>query len=103
MFGFDKHSLPTFRDRVAGPDGARLQAVLDGLAADGVRLSQPELKRVPAPFGKDHPHGDLLRRKGLSAWLDFGDRAVVTRPGLVAFTAQQFQRLRPVFDALSAG
>ncbi|KAJ57009.1 hypothetical protein ACMU_00525 [Actibacterium mucosum KCTC 23349] len=102
VFGFDKQSLGAFRDRVAGPDGAELQTALDKLAGAGVRLSEPDLKRVPAPYDKDHPHGALLRRKGLSAWLDVEDRAVVTRPGLVAFTLQNLLLLRPVFDFLRA-
>jgi len=36
-------------------------------------VSDPELKPVPPPFGGDHPRAELLRRKGLSAWIDIDD------------------------------
>jgi hypothetical protein len=36
----------------------------------GLDFEGAEYKRVPSIFDKDHPRGDLLRRKGLSLWSD---------------------------------
>lgn len=102
VFGFDKPGLSAFRDRVDGPDGAGMAAMLSALGDDGARLSEPDLKRVPPGYDKDHPQGELLRRKGVSAWRDHDDRMLVTRPGLVAFCMNEFTRLRPLFDTLVA-
>jgi uncharacterized protein (TIGR02453 family) len=47
--------------------GTEIQAMVDGLVANGFRLEAMEkLKRVPPPFGQDHPRGELLRHKGLA-------------------------------------
>lgn len=100
VFGFGKAELDRFRDRAAGGEGAALAKMLSRMQNVGLRVSEPELKRVPPGYDKDHPHGDLLRRKGLSVWVDFDDRDIVARPGHVAFCLEQFQRLRPVFDTL---
>lgn len=100
VFAFDKPQLAAFRERVAGADGTGLREILAELESRGVRFSEPDLKRIPPGFDKDHPNGDLLRRKGLSAWIDFEDRLIVAQPGLIDFTMQAFNRLRPVFDFL---
>lgn len=68
--GFDKPALAAWRDLVDGPDGAPLAGEIAALTAQGLRLSDPELKRVPAPYPAGHPHGDLLRRKSLVLWRD---------------------------------
>ncbi len=76
-FGFTKSALEAYRKAVAA-DGDMLAA-----AVRDFRLDMPELKRVPSPHPQDHPHGQLLRRKGLCAWIDtvpletsFHDQAV---------------------------
>lgn len=71
--GFEKQALVTYRHRVDGPDGADLDKLLKGLQKKGWRLDDPELKRVPAPYDKEHERGHLLRRKGLAVWMDFDD------------------------------
>ncbi len=63
-FAFPGASLSAFREGV-DRDGQQLAQILSGL-----RVQAPELKRVPAPFPQDHPQGEMLRRKGLCAWLD---------------------------------
>jgi uncharacterized protein (TIGR02453 family) len=71
--GFEKQSLTDFRDRVNGADGKALAKLLGGYRKKGWRLDEPELKRVPSGYDKDHERGDLLRRKGLALWSDFDD------------------------------
>lgn len=66
-FKFDFARLEHWRERVSGPGGERLLAILREVRA---RLDPPDLKRVPPPYPVDHPAADLLRRKGLAVWLD---------------------------------
>ena len=67
LMGFDKGVTDDWRAGV-DRDGRGWQGEIDALLATGFTLGEPDLKRVPAPYGKDHPHGDLLRRKGLALW-----------------------------------
>ncbi|MCA2011535.1 DUF2461 domain-containing protein [Cereibacter sphaeroides] len=69
-FAFPPAVLTRWRIAVADPSGAGLAEVLEGLADQGLRLSEPELKRVPAPYPADHPRATLLRHKSLSVWED---------------------------------
>ena len=101
VFAFDKPGLGAFRTLMAGPQGGELIALTSDLQAKGVRVSEPELKRVPAGFDKDHPHGEALRRKGFSAWCDVEDVAFVTEPRLVQRTVSKLVDLLPVYRLLS--
>ncbi|MEM9250134.1 MAG: DUF2461 domain-containing protein [Pseudomonadota bacterium] len=71
-----------------GPALTRLRAALDrdgdafvdamDRAADGVgaklhAFGAPPLKRVPKPFAPDHPHAELLKRKGIVLGADLPD------------------------------
>ncbi|WP_238364304.1 TIGR02453 family protein [Mesobacterium pallidum] len=90
--GFDKDALTTWRETVDGPEGAALAAEVDRLVAVGMRLSEPELKRVPAPYPADHPRSLLLRRKSLTLWRD-GD---APPEPLTGWLAETFRQLWPV-------
>lgn len=70
IMGFSPTQLRAWRTAVAGRDGGELQGILRGLVDRGVRLSQPELKRVPAPYEDGHVLADLLCRKSLTVWRD---------------------------------
>ncbi len=69
IMAFDKDQLTSYRAAV-DRDGTTLQNLVNGLLDQGYRMDDPALKRVPPPFDKDHPHGDLLRRKGFAIWSD---------------------------------
>jgi len=67
-----------------------LDAVLDGLAADGYRLGEGDpLRTAPRGWPRDHPRIDLLRRRRLEAfarhlpgpWLHTRDCVEVVRHG----------------------
>ena len=73
---------------------------MKSLSEEGARFPEPELKRVPAPFAKDHPHGDLLRRKGLTAWLDQSDVTLAFGEDAPARCLAEFKRLQGVYDWL---
>ena len=100
VFQYDKGALDRFRTAMAGPKGADLIRLAADLRDSGVRVNDPDLKRVPPGFDKDHPNGEALRRKGFSAWMEEDDPASVTRPDLVNRTARDLARLMPVFRFL---
>lgn len=70
LMGLAKDELTTWRAEVDGRFGADLLVLLAELHSRGNRISEPELKRVPSPFDKDHPSAALLRRKSLTVWKD---------------------------------
>lgn len=99
VFGFDKVHLEQFRSRINGGEGSEIARMIDDLKADGVRFLEPELKRVPGGYSKDHKYGHLLRHKGLSGWMDYPPE-VITHAGLVNWCACQLQKLLPLYGAL---
>ncbi|WP_264210201.1 TIGR02453 family protein [Leisingera thetidis] len=68
IMGFSKTQLPRWRAAVDGAFGDETAALTDILALKGFAAREPELKRVPAPYTKAHPHGHLLQRKSLTFW-----------------------------------
>ena len=67
MMEFSKDVLADWR-KMVDLDGARIAGLLAKAEEAGFGLSNwtPALKRVPPPFPKDHPHGALLKQKGLT-------------------------------------
>ncbi len=101
VFQYDKTELVAFRGAMAGERGAELIRLTQELRSASVRIDEPELKRVPPGFDKDHPHSEALCRKGFSGWLDIDDPAFVTQVSLVDKTVSQMRRLLPIFRFLS--
>lgn len=94
-FSFDGEGLVRYREAVAGPRGAELAQILEALQGQGARLNEPQLKRVPSGYDKEHPRADLLRRKGLALWLDL-DVGAASEGDLVATCLAAFEQLRPL-------
>jgi len=62
-----------YRKKVAADaTGTQLATVVKKLQKSGYLLGGEELKRVPAPWPQDHPRADLLRRKSLYVYKNFG-------------------------------
>ncbi len=101
VFQFDKSALDDFRDAMAGPLGAELIRTAAEMGERGYRIGEPELKRVPSGFDKDHPHEEVLRRKGFAVWMDAETTAFVLKSNLTDRTAAEFAKLMPVFQLLS--
>ncbi|KNG92445.1 DUF2461 domain-containing protein [Pseudaestuariivita atlantica] len=99
VFELKKEPLQTLRDRMAGPDGEALEVLLTEAQADGLRVSEPELKRVPAGFAADHPRAEMLRRKSLTVWTDHPPE-FATAPDLVSRAMAEYRRLVPIRDWL---
>ncbi len=104
LMGFDKPTLETWRKTVDGPRGGQFESAIADLLSQGARLDPPDLKRVPAPFDKDHPRGDLLRRKGLALWFDIdlpaGAAETTKQPALIAHLQGQFSKFQPLHELL---
>lgn len=66
VMAFDKPVLEDWR-KFADMDTDRMMQIIGGVQDLGYNLRDPELKRIPPAFEKDHPAGELLRRKGLVA------------------------------------
>jgi uncharacterized protein (TIGR02453 family) len=84
----DTAQLARFRAGVAADvSGKKVLALVAALRDKGYELNEPALKRVPPPFGQDHPRGDLLRLKQLIYW-----RRWEVGPWIA--TAEALQRVR---------
>ena len=94
---FEKDMLTRWRTAVDGKLGDDLQKDMADLAQQGLEPDDPELKRVPAPFGKDHLRAGLLRRKGLTVWRDLPPEQFATPQ---AAMAELFKALRPLFKRM---
>ncbi len=100
IFAFAPPRLDGWRALVTGPRGARVAALLDRLRTEQVRVSDPELKRVPAPYPADHPQAALLRHKGLTAWIDRLDSTRAFGTAGPSNCASELLRLRELFELL---
>ncbi|MEQ9315316.1 MAG: DUF2461 family protein, partial [Henriciella sp.] len=92
-----------FRDEAGAPggkDGETLAKILSAFKSESIRLGEPDLKRVPAPYKQDHPRADLLRHKGLTAWIDSLPLATAYGADGPKTCAAEFKRLKPLFDWL---
>ena len=97
IMGFDKPNLTTWREAVDGPFGDKIQTLLDDLARQDLIPEEPDLKRVPAPFDRDHRQASLLRRKGLTVWRDL-EPSHFTAPQ--AAISDLFDALQPMLKGL---
>ena len=71
LMGFDKPVLENWR-RFVDLDTDRVTGIVEELKSKGYGFREPALKRIPSPFDKDHPAGDLLRMKGIVTSRDLG-------------------------------
>jgi uncharacterized protein (TIGR02453 family) len=100
IFTFTAVQLEAWRTRIAGRAGTEVAQMLYSLQAAGVRMGEPKLKRVPAPYASDHPQAPLLRQKGLTAWIDSFDTDLALGADGPIRCAQELIRLRGLFDLL---
>ncbi len=100
-FGLSAPVLERFRSQVAAGEGKELLDLLAGLTKKGIRLSEPELKRVPRGYDPDLDYSPLLRHKSLTAWRDITGTDTATRAGLIRRSMEEFCNLKPLVDWLS--
>ena len=100
IFAFTPAQLDRWRTLCAGAEGASVAGLLGQLEEQDVRIAEPELKRVPAPYEADHPRAALLRRKGLTAWIDHSDPEIAFGPDGPRSCARSLAKLQEVFGLL---
>jgi len=96
--GLDGAALTAWREAVAGPDGDQIAQGIAERLARGDTTWDPALKRVPSPYDKDHPHGELLRRKSMVLFHDLP----VPDTDLPGAILSEFDSLWPVFQPIDA-
>jgi uncharacterized protein (TIGR02453 family) len=65
--------IARFRKKVAADaSGTQLAGIVAKLEKSGYDIGGEELKRVPPPWPQEHPRADLLRRKSLYVWKNYG-------------------------------
>ncbi len=98
---FAKEGLEMFRDAVCDDRrGEALTGILANLAKAGAEIHDAELKRVPRGYDADHPRAELLKRKGLAAWLETGSEDFVRAKDGGAAALSSFERLMPLYNWL---
>lgn len=102
IFAFSPAQLDRWRALCASAEETAIAALLVKVQNGGARISNPELKRVPAPFAPDHPAASLLRRKGLTAWLDPPAPDIAFGPKGPAHCADRLLTLEPLFERLAS-
>jgi len=85
QYMMDGEQLRRFRAAVVdAKHGKQLAALLGKLTRAGFTIgSYQQLQRVPRGFDPEHPHADLLRRKGLFVAFPASSRALLTSRRLV--------------------
>lgn len=65
---------------------------IESLLGSNIRLSEPELKKVPRDYPADHSLADHYRRKGFSVWIDR-----VQSPQDIIVPEAELMQLIPIF------
>ncbi len=101
-FTFTPELLLEYRQVVGSrAHGESLQTLIDSLTSSGFSLHEPELKRIPAGFDKNHPQAELLKRKGLVLWHEEPLSDIVNTPALISHVMQRYESMRPLYQWLT--
>ncbi|MFP3580866.1 DUF2461 domain-containing protein [Arthrobacter sp. fls2-241-R2A-200] len=103
--GYHSHTpaqLARFRAAVDAPDsGLELERIMDSVTSAGFTVEGEKLKTVPRGFDKDHPRGELLKHKTLSAREHLGEPAWVSTDAAVEHVAARWEALKPLVQWVS--
>jgi uncharacterized protein (TIGR02453 family) len=93
-----KEQLDAYRRAVAeDSSGEPLGELVRCLQKAGFELSSHgELKRPPAPYSRDHPRAELLRRKGLAVANHNVPDELLEQPQLVGWLAENLRQAAPL-------
>ncbi len=95
--------MAAFREAVADKKkGARLVSIVKGLEAEGFEIGGETLKTAPRGYDKEHPRIDLLRHKQLFAGRPLGFEPVIHTAELLDVVRDDWRKVRPLVDWLTA-
>lgn len=94
-------ALKRLRDRIVGPEGAELEALLAELESSGWTRGGDRVQTAPRGFQVTEPRIDLLRHKTLTVGKQLGDDPVVHTAELIGLVRQQWRQLNGVVEWLS--
>lgn len=100
--GYRSHSpaqLARYRTSVDAPaSGDALSKIIASITGAGFTLEGETIKTVPRGFPRDHPRGELLKHKTLSASLMLGSPDWLSTSGAQQEVAAHWEQLRPLVD-----
>jgi len=104
QYMMDGEQLKRFRAAVVDAKrGKQLGTLLATLTRAGFGVdSHEQLQRVPRGFDPEHPHADLLRRKGLIVAFPAPERALLTSRKLVDWLVTHSKPTVPLVEWLAA-
>jgi uncharacterized protein (TIGR02453 family) len=82
--------------------GPKLERLVGKIRAKGYTVGGDALKTRPRDYPPDHPRIDLLRHKGLAAWVEFGSPPWLHTAEAGDRVAQAWRDLAPLSDWLDA-
>lgn len=94
-FDFGKDTLEIYRQKIVR-EGVGLTKLIEGLKGQNIRISNPQLKRVPKGYEAEAPHDEWLKHKSLHAWVDYEDTSPAASDDLVETCLIAYQKLLPL-------
>lgn len=82
--------------------GRKLERLVGEIRAKGYTVSGDALKTRPRDYPADHPRIDLLRHKGLAAWVEFGSPPWLHTAEATDHVAQAWREMAPLTRWLDA-
>jgi uncharacterized protein (TIGR02453 family) len=95
---FDDRQLARWRKLVAAErTAAEITKLIGKLRKAGYEVGGHEdFKRVPKPYAADHPRGDLLRMRGLTAAFPTIPKGLVHKPAFASWLADHVKATAPL-------
>lgn len=99
----DSRALGNYRKQVADDEmGLKLEKMLKKSRKSGLWINEPHYKRDPAEFDKNHPREDLLRHKGLYAFIETPVPGQLSTEKAVDFSLKNYKTLSPLYNWLNS-
>jgi hypothetical protein len=78
--------------------GAELVEIVDTLRGLGFEVTGTTLQRVPRAYARDHPRGDLLRHRSLTATRLIDDEAILHSSAATESVLETYDLIRPLIS-----
>jgi uncharacterized protein (TIGR02453 family) len=99
----DSRALQSYRQKVADDDsGPGLEKILKKFRQSGLWINTPHYKKVPAGFDKNHLRAELLRHRGLYAFIETPTPAEISTPKAIEYCLKKYKSLSPLFNWLGS-